>query len=126
MALTASQIFDAIAPDYASDPRKTTFLTLARTRTNTCIFGDNTEEAVALRAAHMITLASRGSGGEAGSVSSKREGDLAISYGRNGSTNAVDDLHQTNYGVQLKNLIKGSGGYYGVTGGLDNGCIGLI
>ena len=84
MALSAEQIFNAIAPGYAADPDKATHLELAECRTSTCAFGKNYNYAVALRAAHTIEMAKgtdhSGSGG-AGPVTSKKEGQLSISYG---------------------------------------------
>jgi hypothetical protein len=125
---SASAIFDTIAPQYASDSNKASFIVLARDRTSLEFFGDNYEQAVALRAAHMMTLTnSRSSGGtgssESGSVASKREGDLAISFAQGAGEIGIksSDLSQTHYGVQLMGLIKGSGAFIGVTGGRDNG-----
>ena len=119
MAMTASQIIDLIAPGYASDPDKASFITLAKMQTSLCFYGDNYQFAVALRAAHMLVLRDRASG-DAGPIASKREGDLAVSYGV-GSTDG-GDLSLTHYGQQLQGLRKGSGAFIGVTGGLDNGC----
>lgn len=77
--------------------------------------------AVALRAAHMYCLdqdVSR-SGGAAGAVTSKREGDLAVTFSKDSqaTSDSDADLDQTNYGRRLKRLIKTSfvGGF--VAGG---------
>jgi len=124
MSMTASQILDLIAPGYKTDPDKASFLVLAQGQTSSCAYGSKYNQAVALRAAHMMTLRDRalGSGnGDGGSVASKKEGDIAISY--NTTTNSKnDDLSQTSYGRQLLGLSKGVTPFMGVTGGLDSGC----
>jgi hypothetical protein len=114
MSLTASMIFDLIAPVYASDPGKASYLELATLRTSSCVFGANYQTAIALRAAHMMQMRDRG--GNAGPVSSVREGDLAIYYGSIFET-WKSDLNQTSYGMELKGLIKGNGAKHSVTGG---------
>lgn len=118
---TASEIMETIAPQYNTDPKKASFILLAKDRTSADFFGTNYEMAVALRASHMMTLrdiAEAGGGG--GEIASKREGDLAISYHKSGS-NDDDDLSSTSYGTQLQGLKRGSGVFIGVTGGNDVG-----
>lgn len=120
MALTASQILPMIAPQFAAQANLADWIALSRESVNACFFGNNAERAVALYAAHMMTLSTR-AGGEAGSIASKREGDLAISFAATGS--GLDpDLSQTSYGLQYLQLRKASGAFVGVTGGLDSGC----
>ena len=64
----------------------------------------------------MITLRDQGTGGGADvSVTSKKEGDLAISYGGSGTISG--DLGQTSYGMQLDELIKGNIVGFDVVGG---------
>jgi len=125
MAATAEQIFDALAPLYASDPAKDIYLELAASRTSTCAFGTNYAQAVALRAAHMIELAKgtdyAGSGG-AGPVTGKKEGQLSINYGAGNSEGNDSDLVMTKYGRQLQGLINGNIAAVAVTGGYDKGC----
>ncbi len=78
---TATAILDIIAPQFASDDDKTSFIGYARGRTSLSYYGTNLEMAVALRAAHMMTLRDIAvAGGGGGEVASKREGDLAIFY----------------------------------------------
>lgn len=120
MPQSASAIFDIIAPQYASDPDKADFISLARDRTNAGWYLANYEYAVALRAAHMITLTRTRADGESGSVTSKREGDLGIGYGSVGGGKG-GELNLTHYGRQLEGLRKASGAFIGVTGGLDDG-----
>jgi hypothetical protein len=62
-----------------------------------------------------------GSGG-AGPVTSKKEGQLSISYGSTGKNDDDSDLGLTKYGRQLQGLINGNIAAVGVTGGCDKGC----
>jgi hypothetical protein len=120
MSYTSSQILDLIAPQFASNANKADYIALAELSTNACVFGEKYYQAVALRAAHMLEMATRLSG-DAGSVASKREGDLAVSY-HSGAANLSVDLGQTSYGRQLLGLQRGSIAGFGVTGGNDIGC----
>lgn len=110
MSLTASQILAAIASQFDSDPNRSTHLTLATQRTNSQCFGDNYQYAIALRAAHTLTMSKQASvvGGSAGGITSKKEGDLSVSYGGQTSTGVSGDLGQTSYGVELQGLINGN------------------
>jgi len=98
---TASIIIDMIAPQFASDAAKAWFIGQARLRTNMSAFGDNTEMAVALRAAHMMTkrdLAGSTSG-VGGSVSNIKEGDLSMGFSQSSSSSSGNGLSQTSYGL---------------------------
>ena len=108
--MTVEQILETIAPELTSDTEKNNHITLARQRTSTC-FGDNYNYAVALRAAHTLTLknnAQNGLAGSVGGITSKREGDLSIGFGGQSATGIKGDLGTTSYGVQLDELIKGN------------------
>lgn len=123
MALGASAILDVVAPQYATDPSKSDFLSLATGRTNTCFYGDNANLAIALRAAHMMAMRDRGKAGAGGGeLASKREGDLATSFHKSSESDGTGDLGLTSYGRQLQGLTQGSSPFIGVTGGNDNGC----
>jgi hypothetical protein len=120
---SASSILDKIAPQYSSDPDKAEFIGFARDRTNTCVFGDNYEMAVALRAAHMMYMRDLGQAGAGGGeLASKREGDLAISFHKSNNNQGDGDLSSSSFGKQLLGLMNGSIPYFGVTGGNDDGC----
>lgn len=105
--MTASSILSLIAPQYDSTTGRTDFLTLAALSVNTCIFGDKVDLATAYLAAHMIALNTDPArqSGEAGAVTSKKEGDLSISFSNGRSTN--EDLGQTSFGRQFLNLQNG-------------------
>jgi hypothetical protein len=98
---TIIEIITAIAPEHASNASIDIFITIAEGLTSACVFGDNYNFAVALRAAHLMTLAGRN--GDSGQISSKSEGGQSISY--SSSTVGIDNLNQTSYGKQLQELI---------------------
>ena len=111
--------FNAICPAYATDPNVPVFLSIATSRTSQNLFGENLGLAIALRAAHMMTLSKRIDGAP-GPVQEKREGDLSIRYGM--IKNPMDrDLLLTHYGMQLLGLIYDNIVPFGVTGGNDVG-----
>jgi len=113
MSYTASQIFDAIAPQLAGSINKALFLDLAGGLTSSCYFQTNYNLAIALRAAHMMTLANRLTG-DSGQVTGKSEGNASISYAQTQNDN--NDLSATSYGVQLQGLINSGVGGVSVTG----------
>jgi len=122
MGGTPSAILDVIAPQFSAHPNKADFLVLAESRTNACYYGAQANYAIALRAAHLLTLVSTRPNGETGNISSKSEGDLSLSYGGSGQAGNDGDLPATYYGQQLLSLRRGSGVAIGVTGGWDQGC----
>ena len=102
---TQDQILIALAPELASEDADTRalFLTLADKRTGTA-YGDNRDQAVALLAAHMMTM--RGRNGVGGVVTSEKEGDLSRTYAQTSSANPAP-LSATSYGQQLLELRNG-------------------
>lgn len=132
--MTATEYIAAIAPALSSDPGLPVFLEMARERTSIKFYGPKYEQAVALLAAHTWFLvgSSSPSGGAAeagstGAVSSKREGDLQVSYTTPAATLAMKggvdaELSQTRYGLQLLALRKGCGPFIGVAGEPGCGC----
>ena len=103
--MTSTTILDNIAPELASDSKKAIHIDLATARTSSIKFGDNKNYAIALRAAHTLTIANRNDGDLAGNAESKKEGDLSVSYGGKGSIGS-GDLNQTSYGRQLLAIIR--------------------
>lgn len=107
---TASEILSAIAPQFDDASGRQTFLDLSESRTSSTFFGANRPEAVAYRAAHMADLAASAavSSGASGPITSKKEGDLAVSFGFGTSSGSKGDsayLSQTSYKKILLNLI---------------------
>jgi len=101
---TVNQILDAIAPelkDYNEDD-KAVALSVASSRLSEKHFKNVYNQAVALMAAHLLTIAKRN--GASGQVTSYKEGDLSIGYG--GLSQANKRLDSTGYGSELLTLIK--------------------
>ena len=116
--LSTSQVIAARGPQYVSDPRLATFITMAQQRTSTTRFGDNYGYAVGLRALHMLDLEAQRGGTSSnsgvgvpgaitssteGGISQSRQGAMAKRYG-----DKYPDLCQTAFGVELIELIEGS------------------
>ena len=123
----------AIAPQCLTDGSYQVFIEMAEERTNRCFYGAKANQAVALMAAHIWYMLGSGNGGagsgnleggSTGSLSSKREGDLSVSYSSPSATLAMKtttdaELAQTRWGLMLLNLRKGCGPVMGVCGGAD-------
>lgn len=136
--LTIDQYLAAIAPALAADENKSVYIEMATERTNFQFYGEKSNQAVALMAAHLAFLftsaagslgAGSGSaeGGTTGTITSKREGDLAVTYGSGAASSAIKnasdaDLAQTRFGLQLLALRKGCKSFTGVVGGCRRGC----
>lgn len=131
--LTIDQYLTAIAPALSADANKSVYIEMATERTNKCFYGIKTNQAIALLAAHIAFLlnaangsmgAGSGSGeaGSTGTITSKREGDLAVGYGSGavtvGNGDVTDaELAQTRYGLMLLALRKGCKPFMGVLNG---------
>lgn len=113
--MSASTMLAMIAPQFDSEAKRAEFLAAAELQTSRCFYGSNADLAVAYRAAHMIEMKNRITG-EAGNVTSKKEGDLSQSFS---SVNSKGDpnLNQTHFGKQLQGLQNSSNLHLGVTGG---------
>lgn len=97
---TAEEILDAIAPELASAPNKALHLELAEDQTGK-VFGSQRNHAVALLAAHTLTVAKRG--GSSGQVSSLNEGQLSVSFS---GKSDMGQLGTTSYGDELMRLRR--------------------
>lgn len=111
--MTPTQIIQAICPSLYSDAGFAVYLQLAEEQTSGTFFGLSRSHAVALRASHMYVLSKGRALGEGGSIVSKTEGKLNISF--SGQSGASEDLGQTHYGKQLLGLIQSGDGAYAVT-----------
>jgi len=96
----AGTLFDLIAPELAASANKQTALDLADGQTSETVFDDQRPYAVALLAAHILTVSSRK--GQSGQVSSIKEGNLSIGYGGTGE----HELSVTSYGAELIRLRR--------------------
>jgi hypothetical protein len=109
-------IFNAIAPQYSTDARISTFQSISQSLTSQTFFGANYEYAVALRMAHMITIANR-LRGQGGAIAAESEGEVSISYSIPAKMQGA--LSQTSYGIELEQLIRQSGMGITVAGTID-------
>jgi len=102
--MTALEYFRLLAPEFASvaDATVNQWLSVAGNLVNVgCLDAERAAMALALYAAHMLSLSTRsGQGGAAalGPVTSEKEGDLQRSYG--GLKGGDTYLGQTSYGQQ--------------------------
>lgn len=97
-----SQILNAIAPELSDALEKLTHLELAESQTGK-VYGEQRDYAVALLAAHTLTLATRG--GASGRATSLQEGQLSVGFNVVGFTG---QLSATSYGVELQRLRRQS------------------
>ena len=103
--MTPGEILDDIAPELVDATGKATHLELAEGQTGK-VYGDQRNYAVALLAAHTLTVIKRS--GISGPVQTIREGQLSISH-RPGSRDSLTgggggSLSSTTYGSELVRL----------------------
>lgn len=105
--MSASEVLSAIAPQFDTAGNRAALLAQAEGATSSTHFGSQRERAVALRAAHFLSLynSSARLDGSSGPITSKSEGSLSIGFGGNGSRSA-SSLSQTSYGQELLALIN--------------------
>lgn len=118
MALAASDIEKAkrfMTAELSGNARVDVWLEMAELRADRAYFGDSYPLALCYLASHIGTLETRGGGDEVGSVSSKSEGGLSVSYSAGGG-GTDDDLLQTTYGRMYLNLLNSKRPLPGITG----------
>lgn len=101
--MTASEIFDLIAPELLSNINKTSALDLAEIQIKADFCGDKRPMLVAYLAAHILSMSLRGSAA-AGSLTSISEGSLSLGF--SGSGSVMGALGQTQYGVEFDRLSR--------------------
>ena len=107
MASSVLDIIQAICPGlYADTVNRDIFIEMATERTNSCFYKSKYNQAIALRASHTWALAQRGSTGDSGQISSKKEGDLQVSFSTTTMNSDDSDLSLTHYGIQLQGLMN--------------------
>ena len=107
--MTADEILSSIAPQFDADPVRSNHIALAILRTSPDAFGvEKNDYAVALRAAHTLTLKelSKNYPGASGAIGDMHEGEQNISFMR--GRNEDEYLSLTNFGRDLLDLIQGS------------------
>lgn len=126
MALTAEDIAKAkrfMTADLSGNARVDVWLEMAELRVDKAYFGDSFPLALCYIASHIGTLETRGGGDEVGSVSSKSEGGLSVSYSAAGG-GTDDDLMQTTYGRTYLNMLNQKRPLPGITGAFGFGMCG--
>ena len=120
--MSVSTTLSTIASQFDSLTSRDEFIALAETQVNRCWFTGKEDYAVALMTAHLISVftAPYRKDGTGGAITSKREGDLAISFAQ--ASGGDTDLNQTSYGLQFQRIMKSGGFFVGVTGGNDYVC----
>ena len=118
--MSASAKLSIVAPQLDDAENRNGFIELASLQVNQSWFGDKSEWAIAFLAAHLISVNPQNGDNmqSGGVVTSKREGDLAVSYA---GPSAGDDaeLSRTSYGRQFLSLRKQGNAFIGITGGND-------
>lgn len=129
--MTIQQYIQAVAPALMQDPSLDVYIQMAEERTTRAFYGPKYNHAVALMAAHIAFRLGSGTmgagsgsaeGGSTGSIASKHEGDLSVSYG-SGAAGAASvgtgdaDLAQSRWGLMLLALRKGCRPFVGVVAG---------
>lgn len=106
--------FEVIAPSFKDDGRFDVVLEMADAQVDKDYFEELWEQALAYLMAHIMEMSNR-SGEASGSVSSRKEGDISVSYNASSSDEGV--LGLTSYGrIYLELLAKKSPGFM-VSGG---------
>ena len=107
MAATAEDIVKAkrfMTAELSGNARVDVWLEMAELRVDKAYFGKQYPLALSYIASHIGTLETRGGGDEVGSISSKSEGGLSVSYSAAGG-GTDDDLTQATYGRSYLSLL---------------------
>lgn len=126
MAATEEDIEKAkrfMTAELSGDARVDVWLEMAELRVDKAYFGKQYPLALSYIASHIGTLETRGGGDEVGSVSSKSEGGLSVSYSAAGG-GTDDDLLQTIYGRMYLNLLHAKRPVPMITGSFGFGMCG--
>ncbi|SHL05020.1 DUF4054 domain-containing protein [Fibrobacter sp. UWH4] len=113
-----------LTAEVADSPRLEAWIEAAGYRVSRCYFDKAYVYALSLMVMHKAFLEGLAADGAAGAVTSKREGDLSVSYGSGGSGNG--DLSASTYGQEFATLLEQYSHRPGVTGisccgGFDGG-----
>ena len=119
--MSASGVLSVIAPQFDSRTNRSEYISLATLQVNESIFGSKYDLAIAYMAAHMMSVNTEtgaGTGTGTGFITSKKEGDLAVSYAKpeSGSGGGDASLSQSSYGQQFIDLRNSCTLILGVTG----------
>lgn len=104
--------------DYAESARLDAWIVGASHHVGKCYFQKAYIYALSLVVAHIAALENRGSDGDAGTVTGKREGDISVSYASTKGNSDDAWLSSTSFGQQFLLLKKQYSPRPGVTGGV--------
>lgn len=125
--MTSLEYFRLLAPEFAavSDTVVNQWLLIATNLVNPgCLPAETLNMAIALYAAHMLSIATNSaSGGATGYAAVKREkeGDLEREYSVSATSGAVNYWDSTPYGIQFNQLTLGCFGAAIMTRGISDG-----
>lgn len=105
---TPEQLLQMYAPTLATSPSVANWLQLGAESLSAEVLGSDYNEAVALFAAHRLTLVSR-MAGAVGAITSQSVGSISQSYSAGSVRAGFEDLAQTGFGLRLQTLILNSG-----------------
>lgn len=121
--MSIASVLTIIAPQFNGRADRNDYINFATLQVNQTTFGDKYDLAGAYMAAHMMTLNPETGQGTSntgsGFITSKKEGDLAMSYAQpksNSSGGGDAILSQTSYGQQFIGLRDSCTLSLGVTG----------
>lgn len=118
MALTPEErkeLLSYLDDSVAENPRFDAWIAGAEFRVSRCYFGKAYIYALSLMVSHRAALADLAAQGASGPVTSRREGDLSVSFGTSGS--GTGDLQLTAFGQEYASLLEQYSPRPGVTGG---------
>lgn len=115
--MSASSQLSLIAGQFDTIDNRAEWIATAETLVNRDLFETRADLAVAYMTAHLITVNISQGGAGGGEISSKREGDLSISYAV--SSNGGNNLNSTGFGKQFIMLSKSTTVFVGVTNGVS-------
>ena len=113
-----AELVASLPQEYAQSPRLDAWILGASYHVGACYFKKAYVYALSLMVAHIAALETRGSDGEAGVIASKREGDIAVSFGSTKSEGDDGWLSSTSFGQQFLLLKKQYSPRPQVTGGV--------
>lgn len=97
-------LIQSIAPEFNVNTNVLTIVTMVESTLVNSGFEDNIRiQMIAYYSAHLLTLSGRGAGAS-GDVISMSQGELAVTFSKNTSSN--NDLSTTSYGLFYSHLLK--------------------
>lgn len=117
------KLLSFLTAEVAESDRLEAWIEGAELRVGRCYFGKAYVYALSLMVMHKAVMEGYAKEGVVGPVTSKREGDLSVSFG-SGNGNADGDLGSSVYGQEYHNLLQQYSPRPGLTGGIGFGVCG--